>query len=108
MKAPHEALAEELVQGLRAIGDACDSFAPDFGLREIGRVRSLSAGIARVTGLPSVGYEELLLFPRGVVGIAFNIDAEEIGVVLLGEHWLLQAGEEVERTGRVMDVRVGE
>ena len=108
MKAPHEELAGELGQGLRALGEACDSFTPDLGLREIGRVKSVSPGIARVTGLPNVGYEELLSFPRGVLGIAFNIDPDEIGVVLLGEHWELHAGDEVERTGRVMDVPVGE
>jgi len=108
MTVPREELAGELEEGLRALGEACDSFAPQFGLREIGRVRSVSSGIARVTGLPNVGYEELLVFPRGVVGIAFNIDADEIGVVLLGEYWELQAGDEVERTGRVMDVPVGE
>jgi F-type H+-transporting ATPase subunit alpha len=43
-----------------------------------------------------------------VLGIAFNVDADEIGVVLLGEYWHLHAGDEVERTGRVMDVAVGD
>ncbi len=108
MTTVHEALSGELKAGLRALGEACDSFTPRLGVREIGRIRSVSPGIARVTGLPNVGYEELLRFPRGVVGIAFNIDADEIGVVLLGEHWLLQAGDEVERTGRVVDVPVGQ
>ncbi|MCL7744446.1 alternate F1F0 ATPase, F1 subunit alpha [Guyparkeria hydrothermalis] len=108
MTAPDQLLANELEQGLRGLGEACDSFAPRIGVREIGHVRSASAGIARVTGLPNVGYEELLRFPRDVMGIAFNVDADEIGVVLLGEHWQLQAGDEVERTGRVMDVPVGE
>ncbi len=42
------------------------------------------------------------------IGIAFNVDADEIGVVLLGDYWQLHAGDEVERTGRVMDVPVGE
>ena len=52
--------------------------------------------------------EELLKFPNNLHGIAFNVDADEIGVVLLGEYWKLQAGDEVERTGRVMDVPVGD
>ena len=47
-------------------------------------------------------------FPGGVLGIAFNVDADEIGVVLLGEYWHLQVGDEVQRTGRVMDVAVGD
>jgi F-type H+/Na+-transporting ATPase subunit alpha len=50
----------------------------------------------------------LLKFPGDVYGIAFNVDEHEIGVVLLGEYWHLQAGDEVVRTGRVMDIAVGE
>ena len=49
-----------------------------------------------------------MTFPGDVLGIAFNVDADEIGVVLLGEYWRLHAGDEVQRTGRVMDVVVGE
>ena len=47
-------------------------------------------------------------FPGDVYGIAFNVDEDEVGVVLLGEYWHLHAGDEVERTGRVMDVAVGD
>lgn len=75
---------------------------------EVGYVIGLSAGIARVSGLPGVGYEELLLFPNDIYGIAFNIDEDEIGVLLLGHFELLSAGDEVQRTGRVMDVAVGQ
>ena len=69
---------------------------------------SISTGIARVSGLPNAGYDELLKFPGNVFGIAFNVDPGEIGVVLLGEYSHLHAGDEVERTGRVMDVAVGD
>ena len=77
-------------------------------LHEVGRIKSVATGVARVSGLPSVGFEELLQFPGGVFGIAFNLDEAEIGVVLLGDYAHLQAGDEVERTGRVIDVGVGE
>src|ERR1700687_1677513 len=50
----------------------------------------------------------MVKFPGDVLGIAFNVDEDEIGVVLLGEYWHLHAGDDVERTGRVMDVAVGE
>ena len=76
--------------------------------REVGTVISVATGIAKVSGLPGVGFEELVKFPGGVLGIAFNVDEDEIGVVLLGEYQDLHAGDEVERTGRVMDVAVGE
>ncbi|MEO8772474.1 MAG: alternate F1F0 ATPase, F1 subunit alpha [Ferruginibacter sp.] len=74
---------------------------------EIGYVTSVSTGIAKVSGLPGAGFEELLQFSSGLFGIAYNIDEDEIGVILLGKDSLLKAGDEVERTGRVMDIPVG-
>ncbi len=68
----------------------------------------LTTGIAKVSGLPGVGLDELVTFPGDVLGIAFNLDADEIGVVMLGDYWHLHAGDEVRRTGRVMDVAVGD
>jgi len=75
--------------------------------KEIGFVMRISSGIVQVSGLPNVGFEELLKFPNELYGIAFNVDEDEIGVVLLGEESKLQVGDTVERTGRVMDVPVG-
>ena len=88
----------------RALGD----FTPQLMPRETGTITSVATGIAKVSGLPSVGFEELVMFAGGVPGIAFNVDEDEIGVVLLGEYWHLNAGDEVARTGRVMDVGVGD
>jgi F-type H+-transporting ATPase subunit alpha len=76
--------------------------------RETGYVSSVSTGIVKVSGLPGAGFEELLKFPGDLYGIAYNIDESEIGVILLGDDSLLNAGDEVERTGRVMDIPVGE
>jgi F-type H+/Na+-transporting ATPase subunit alpha len=76
--------------------------------REFGRILSLASGIAKVSGLPGVGFEEVLLFPGGIEGIAFNVDEDEIGVVLLGNYWELQAGDPVARGGHVVDVPVGD
>lgn len=87
---------------------ARESFHADLKLQEIGTVISVATGFTRVAGLPGVGVDELLVFPGNVLGIAFNIDPEEVGVVLLGEYAQLQAGDPVQRTGRVMDVRVGD
>src|SRR5664279_2498972 len=75
--------------------------------REVGTVISVSAGIVKVSGLPGAGFEELLKFPNGLFGIAYNIDEDSIGAILLGEDSLLNAGDEVERTARVMDIPVG-
>jgi len=75
--------------------------------REIGRVLQVSSGVARVKGLPGTKAMELLRFENGVMGIAFNLDPDEIGVVLLGQEADLSAGSRVERTGRVVDIPVG-
>jgi F-type H+-transporting ATPase subunit alpha len=91
-----------------AMGQARDAFTPSLRPREIGVITSIATGIAKVSGLPNVGFDELVTFPGGVLGMAFNIDADEIGVVLLGDYADLNAGDEVERTRRVMDVMVGE
>lgn len=90
------------------IGQARESFVPELKHREIGTITSIGTGIAKVAGLPGVGFEEILKFPNGVYGIAFNVDEDEIGVVLLGHYWELQAGDEVERRGHVIDVPVGD
>lgn len=90
------------------INKAREAFTPNLRPREVGTIKNVTTGIARVSGLPNVGFEELVKFPGDVYGIAFNVDSDEIGVVLLGEYWHLHAGDEVERTGRVMDVAVGD
>ena len=85
-----------------------EAYVPQLAPREVGTITSIATGIAMVSGLPGVSFEEVLKFPGGIYGIAFNVDEHEIGVVLLGDYSHLQAGDEVERRGHVMDVPVGE
>jgi len=108
MSTAPESFQSALDRAFTGISQGRAAFTPQLIPREIGTITSVSSGIARISGLPSVGFEELLEFPGGVFGIAFNIDEDEVGVVLLGEYWHLHAGDEVERTGRVMDVAVGD
>ena len=103
-----ESLKEVFEGAFANISQACEAFEPNLAPCEVGTIQTVSTGIASVAGLPGVGFEELLAFPGGIFGIAFNIDADEIGVVLLGDYTHLHAGDEVERTGRVMDVAVGD
>ncbi len=95
-------------QAFAAISAARDRFAPELAIEEVGTVLSVATGVAQVSGLPGVGFDELVRFSNDVHGIAFNVDADEIGVVLLDDHWRLKAGDPVARTGRVMDVVVGD
>ena len=76
-------------------------------VEEVGLVTQVGHGIARVSGLPSVGAEELVRFRGGLMGLAFTLEEDEVGVVLLGSGEQLRSGGEVRRTGRVIDVPVG-
>ena len=73
-----------------------EAFTPQLTPREIGTITSIATGIAKVSGLPNAGFDELVTFPGDVLGIAFNVDETEIGAVLLGDYWHLQAGDEVD------------
>ncbi|MEO8870095.1 MAG: F0F1 ATP synthase subunit alpha, partial [Granulicella sp.] len=101
-------LKHVLDDAFAAMERAREAFAPKLEPREVGFITSIATGVAKVSGLPNVGSEELVQFPGDALGIAFNVDEAEIGVVLLGDYAHLNAGDEVQRTGRVMDVAVGE
>jgi len=81
---------------------------PALHAREIGWVVSVGSGVATVRGLPRIQSEELVRFRGGRLGMAFNLDTEEIGVILLDDAEDIQAGDEVRRTGRVLDFPVGD
>ena len=108
MNTPANVLQEAIDRAFAGMREARESFVPQLTPREVGIITNITTGIATVSGVPGAGYEELLRFPGGLLGIAFNVDEDEIGVILLGEYADLHAGDEVERTGRVMDVAVGE
>ncbi|MGI5819658.1 MAG: alternate F1F0 ATPase, F1 subunit alpha [Armatimonadota bacterium] len=97
-----------------ALDDVASAFAharerPDgLVLQEVGVVTQVGHGIARVRGLASVRSEELVRFPDGLMAMAFTLARDEVGLVLLGEGARLAAGTEVRRTGRVIDVPVGD
>jgi F-type H+-transporting ATPase subunit alpha len=105
---PPGILQTALDAAFNRLRQARESFTPQLTPREVGVITNVSTGIATVSGLPGVGSEELVRFPNDLLGIAFNVDEEDIGVILLGEYQDLEAGDEVTRTGRVMDVAVGE
>src|ERR1700691_4051544 len=103
-----ESLQNDFDSAFAGISQVREAFTPALTPREVGTITSVSTGIAKVSGLAGVGFDELVLFPGDVLGIAFNVDADEVGVVLLGEYEQLHTGDEVQRTGRVMDVVVGD
>ena len=108
MNTAPERLQSIFDRAFAGLSQARESTTLHLKLQEIGTITSIAIGIAKVAGLPNVGFEELLTFPGNLLGIAFNVDEKEIGVILLGEYSHLHAGDEVARTGRVMDVIVGD
>ncbi|MGZ4987592.1 MAG: alternate F1F0 ATPase, F1 subunit alpha [Limisphaerales bacterium] len=108
MPAPETTLECDLKRSLHLWDQVREQSPYQLALTERGVVTSISMATATVSGLPGVRNEELLEFPGAVFGLAFNLDADEIGVVLLGDTSSLAAGMEVRRTGRVMDIPVGD
>ncbi len=103
-----ESLQQGLDDAFSAMERARLAWVPEFSAREVGTVLSVAMGVAHVKGLPGVGYAETIRFPGGLLGLAFDIGEADVGVMLLGDYALLQAGDEVQREGHVMDVAVGE
>ncbi|MGH2634724.1 MAG: F0F1 ATP synthase subunit alpha [Actinomycetota bacterium] len=85
-----------------------ESFKPSVEREEVGRVVEAGDGIARVKGLPSAMSNELLEFPGGVLGLAFNLDEDEIGCIILGESEHIEEGGLVKQTGQILSVPVGD
>jgi F-type H+-transporting ATPase subunit alpha len=97
--------AAEITESLRS---QLAGWEPDTSKETVGYVTSIADGVARVEGLPSVMASELLEFPQGLVGVALNIDEEDIGVVFLGDYNHIEEGNPVKQTGTVLSVPVGD
>ena len=85
-----------------------EEYKPSTEREEVGRVIEAGDGIARVEGLPRAMANELLEFTGGVLGIAFNLDEDEIGCIILGESSHIEEGGLVKQTGRILSVPVGD
>ena len=97
--------ADQITKSLR---DQLSGWEPELDKETVGYVTSVADGVARVEGLPNVMASELLEFPGGLIGVALNIDEEDLGVVLLGEASHIQEGDPVKQTGTVLSVPVGD
>src|SRR5436189_4596148 len=97
--------AEEISKIIR---EQIGSFAVDVDVAEVGSIISVGDGIARVHGVDNAMAGEMLEFPKGVFGIALNLEEESVGAVLLGEFKEIKEGDPVKRTGRIISVPVGD
>ena len=84
-----------------------EGFEEGIELKETGRVISVGDGIARIYGLGEAMAGELLEFPGGLSGMVLNLEEDNVGAVLLGRDDNIKEGDEVKRTGRIMEVPIG-
>src|SRR3989441_422738 len=100
-----EIKADEITKIIR---EQIEEYRGGVDVSEVGNVISVGDGIARVYGLEKAMAGELLEFPHGVMGLALNLEESQVGVVLLGDYTEIREGDQVRRTGRIMEVPVGE
>jgi F-type H+-transporting ATPase subunit alpha len=85
-----------------------DEFKPGLEVRDVGSVIEAGDGIARVRGLADVRAQELVQFANGIRGIAFNLEHNSVGVIIMGDYAGIEEGMEVRSTGRIASVPVGD
>ncbi|MGC9325224.1 MAG: alternate F1F0 ATPase, F1 subunit alpha [Desulfomonilia bacterium] len=107
-KCDEESLNECLDETFEKLEEVLSEHTAEFKPEEVGTVTFVGHGIALVSGMSSVRSEELIRFPGDLYGLVFNIDPDEIGVIMLDASEQINAGDEVQRTGNVLDIPVGE
>ncbi len=85
-----------------------DAFKPEVSVTDIGTVIEAGDGIARVKGLANIRSQELVQFENGVIGTAFNLEEDSVGVIIMGEYTGITEGTVVRATGRIASVPVGD
>jgi len=91
----------------KILKDQIKNFGSEAEVSEVGQVLSVGDGIARVYGLDNVQAGELVEFPGGIKGMALNLEEDNVGIVIFGEDRGIKEGDEVKRTGSIVDVPVG-
>jgi F-type H+-transporting ATPase subunit alpha len=85
-----------------------EGFKPEFEVRDVGTVTQAGDGIARASGLAQVQAQELVQFDNGIMGIAFNLERDSVGIIIMGEFSGIEEGMMVRSTGRIASVPVGD
>jgi F-type H+-transporting ATPase subunit alpha len=101
-------MAESKISDLTSdLFEKIDHFNTDVEVEEIGIVLEVGDGIARVSGLATVKSQELIEFENGAVGIAFNLETDTVGVIVLGDYFTIKEGTVVRKLGRIVSIPVG-
>jgi F-type H+-transporting ATPase subunit alpha len=97
--------ADEIASVIQA---EIENYESQLDVREVGTVLEVGDGIARVYGLSGVMSGEMVQFPNGVNGLAFNLEENSVGVIILGDYLAINEGDEVRSLGKLLSVPVGE
>jgi F-type H+/Na+-transporting ATPase subunit alpha len=89
------------------IKEQIEHFGTSVAMVEVGSVIDIGDGVARIHGLRGAKYNELLQFPDGIVGLALNLEEDNVAAVILGDYSKIKEGDEVKCTGKVVEVPVG-
>jgi F-type H+-transporting ATPase subunit alpha len=89
------------------IKDQIEHFGAAVAVANVGTVVEVGDGIARIHGLGNAAYNELLQFPHSIMGLALNLEEDNVGAVVLGDYSQIKEGDEVKATGTVVEVPVG-
>jgi F-type H+-transporting ATPase subunit alpha len=101
-------MAAEIESLIKDLTSQINAFKPQVEAVDVGEVIEVGDGIARVSGLANVQLNELVEFPNGVLGVAFNLEQDRVGVIILGEYAEIEEGQLVRRTQRIASVPVGD
>jgi len=96
--------AEEVAESLKK---QLEEFEAKANLEEVGTVLQVGDGVARVFGLENAMYGEMVEFENGTLGVAFNLEEDNVGIILLGDETGIEEGTIVKRTGKILEVPVG-
>src|SRR4051812_35450450 len=92
---------------LQEIESKISGVKTDVSRRNVGIVREISDGVAKIEGLTDVMLNEMIDFGNGVIGIALNLEETEVGAIVLGDYLGIKEGAEVKTTGKLLSVPVG-
>src|SRR5512147_1809902 len=101
-------MAVEIESLIKDLNSQINALKPQAEAVDVGEVIEVGDGIARVSGLTSVQLNELVEFPNGALGVAFNLEEDRVGVIILGEYADIEEGQLVRRTQRIASIPVGD
>lgn len=101
-------MSDSLNQFTSSLTEKIQSFETTYKVKNVGYVVEAGDGIAQAKGLTTVSSQELVRFANGTMGIAFNLETERVGIIILGDYSAITENMEVETTGRIASIQVGD